>query len=375
MASAIATTIPSGLGDEPLFVFGRERRLHARAYDYWVSLLHGRRMPYIGDLDPDRLSGFADRSVLVDMPSDGGSPVIAFLGRDLRHEAGVVPPRATLDDVPRDTLLSELLMRFSDIVAYQAPVGFEAEFTGTGGRMLHRGILLPFSDEHGGLASVYGVISWKQVAVTQTVPDITAAICSVMSSRPIAPVACAWGDGPGATFTADTLPPQPLDQRLATARTWAALAGTDRTRGHASIHAALGAAHEYLLAARNEGMLSTRKAVRLVFGADLRRLDRVRFAATLDHAVRLGLAPGQVSAWLDNHGGGHIAVAIAERQARRAARRADAGELGPVDTQDAPAHIALTAIDDAFLHRMGRGAPHAVDDRSVGAALGRARAG
>jgi hypothetical protein len=383
MAGATAIATLSGMGDEPVFVFGRERRMHARAYDYWVSLLHGRRMPCIADLDPDYMAAFAHRSVLVDLPPEGGAPVIAYLGRELRDEGDVNAVRPTLADVPQGTLLGELLRRFSDIVAYQAPVGFEAECAGRADtRLLHRGILLPFSNEDGELASVYGVMSWKQVAAVETAPDIAAALDSVMASRASAPVVCAWGDGPGAAqIASETVAPQPLDQRLAAARTWAALAATDRTRSDASLHAALGAAYDYLLAARDDS-LTSRKIVRMVFGTDLRRIERFRYAATLDHANRLGLGPGRVPAWLDNHGGGHVAVAIAERRARRAERHAGEAEASQAwaHAQDPIGHIHLSIDDDLTLligRRAQQGvdviAPVPADDLFTGAALARAR--
>jgi len=377
---ASATDDFSGVGEEPVFAFGRERRMHARAYEYWVSLLHGRRMPRIGELDPGQLSGFAERSVLVDLPADGGAPVIAYLGGALRDEAEVAIARPTIDDVPPGTLLAELLRRFSDIVAHQAPVGFEAEFAGrAGGRVLHRGILLPFADEDGALASVFGVLSWKQVAAVAPQPDVAAALESVLSSRPRTPVVSAWGDGPGAALATEALPPQSLAQRLAAARTWAALATTDRTRGHASLNAALGAAYDYLLAARDTG-ITPRKAVRLIFGAALGRLDRVRFAATLQHAARLGFGPGQVAAWLDNHQGGHVAVAIAERKARRAARQAAGAGQAWAETQDALGRIEL-AVDADLMRLIGRRAragiaaraPAPADTQVTGAAPAHAR--
>jgi hypothetical protein len=361
--SAIAKPNPAPLGDEPVFAFGRERRMHARAYDYWVSLLNGRRMPRISDMDQRKMTPFADRSVLVDLPERGGTPVIAYLGGDLRSESDIVAANPTIDDVAPGTLLGELLRRFSDIVAHEAPVGFEAEFAGRADtRLLHRGILLPFSDDSGRLAAVYGVMSWKQVAAVEPAPDIMAAIGSAFATRQPAPVVCAWGDGPGAALTtAESLPPQPVAQRLAQARTWAALAATDRTRGDTSLHAALGAAYDYMLAVRDSA-LTTRKLVRMVFGSDLRRLDRIRFSATLDHAVRLGLGPSRVPAWLDNHDGGHVAVAIAERQARRSERRAArAGDQRDwVDAQAALGQIEL-AIDQDLMLLIGRKVPQGIE--------------
>jgi hypothetical protein len=361
--SAIAKPRTADLGEEPIYAFGRERRMHARAYDYWVSLLNGRRMPRVRDMDQRKMTPFADRSVLIDLPDRGGAPVIAYLGGDLRLESDIVAANPTIDDVPPGTLLGELLRRFSDIVLHEAPVGFEAEFAGRRDtRLLHRGILLPFSDDEGRLTTVYGVMSWKQVAAVEPAPDIAAAIGSVMASRPSAPVVCAWGDGPGATLTAsESLSPQPVAQRLAQARTWAALAATDRTRGDTSLHAALGAAYDYRLAVRDDS-LTTRKLIRMVFGADIRRIERIRYAATLDHAVRLGLGPGRVPSWLDNHEGGHVAIAIAERRARRSERRAArAGDQRDwVDAQATLGQIEL-AIDQDLMLLIGRRAPKGVD--------------
>jgi hypothetical protein len=340
-------------------------------------------MPCITDLDPDRTAAFADRSVLVDLPAGGGAPVIAYLGNDLRGEAEVAGDRLTVADIPEGTLLSELLRRFSDIVAHEAPVGFEAEFTGHDDtRLLHRGILLPFADETGSLASVYGVMSWKQVAAVEPAPNIIAAVGSAMASRSGAPVVCAWGDGPGAALTAsESLPPQPLDQRLAAARTWAALAAADRTRGDASLHAALGAAYDYVLAARRKA-LTSRQAIALVFGTELRRSERIRYTAVLDHASRLGLGPGRVAPWLDNHDGGHRAVAMAERRARRSERHAADADAHRawVDAQDALGQIDLKVDEDLMLligRRTPKGvdviAPVPTDDLFTGVALARAR--
>jgi hypothetical protein len=328
-----------------------------------VSLLNGRRMPCVRDMDQRKMTPFADRSVLVDLPERGGAPVVAYLGSDLRSESEIVVATPTIDDVPPGTLLGELLRRFSDIVQHEAPVGFEAEFAGRADtRLLHRGILLPFADDSGRLAAVYGVMSWKQVAAVEPAPDIMAAVGSAFATRASAPVVCAWGDGPGAALTAaESLPPQPVAQRLAQARTWAALAATDRTRSDASLHAALGATYDYMLAVRDKG-LTPRKLVRMVFGGDLRRIDRIRFVATLEHAVRLGLGPGRVPSWLDNHDGGHIAVAIAERRARRSERRAAlVGEQRDwVDAQAALGQIEL-AIDQDLMLLIGRKVPQGVE--------------
>src|SRR5262245_36640217 len=66
-----------------------ERRMHVRAYNYWVSLLKGRAFPSIGDVDPHTLEDFGGNSVLLDFSQDHADPQIAFLGAALRSECGL----------------------------------------------------------------------------------------------------------------------------------------------------------------------------------------------------------------------------------------------------------------------------------------------
>src|SRR5205085_4334601 len=65
-----------------------ERRMHVRAYNYWVSLLAGRAYPAIQDIDPHNIEDFGPHSVLLDFSQDAEDPEIAFLGYALREECG-----------------------------------------------------------------------------------------------------------------------------------------------------------------------------------------------------------------------------------------------------------------------------------------------
>ena len=51
-----------------------ERRMHVRAYNYWVSLLNGRSYPSIQDVDPHTIDDFGPHSVLLDLSRDAGAP-------------------------------------------------------------------------------------------------------------------------------------------------------------------------------------------------------------------------------------------------------------------------------------------------------------
>ena len=66
-----------------------ERRMHVRAYNHWVSLLHGRAYPSIEDLDPENIADFGPHSVLLDFTGGIDNPAIQFLGKALREECAL----------------------------------------------------------------------------------------------------------------------------------------------------------------------------------------------------------------------------------------------------------------------------------------------
>src|ERR1044072_4119803 len=83
-----------------------ERRMHVRAYNYWVSLLAGRPYPSINDVDPTNIEDFGPHSVLLDFSRDPEDPEIASLGRPRRAECGLDAPFAGIAGVPSRSLLS-----------------------------------------------------------------------------------------------------------------------------------------------------------------------------------------------------------------------------------------------------------------------------
>jgi hypothetical protein len=319
-----------GVGEEPVPGFGRERRLHARAYALWVSLLKGRRLPAFADLGPDHLTAFADHGVLIELAGRGHEPAIAYLGRALRDQAGLALAQPDPAEVPEGSLLAALLDRLPAILAAAAPVGFEAERAdGSDAALLHRGILLPFAGDDDGLAAVLGVMSWKRVVALDA--DIVAAVESVAMMRPAPVMARPWGDGPGAAdLDRSASPPLRLDQQLAAARTWSALADADRTQGTTALHAALNAAHQFLVTARNqaEGFATLARdagldertlpetAITLIF-TDATASTRRLYADALAHAERLRIGAGLLGATLDRWEGGLPAFAAAARARRK----------------------------------------------------------
>src|SRR5512142_3505234 len=66
-----------------------ERRMHVRAYNYWVSLLDGRDFPSIEDLEPGDVTDFAAHSVLLDFTCGRDNPAMPYIGAAIRDECGL----------------------------------------------------------------------------------------------------------------------------------------------------------------------------------------------------------------------------------------------------------------------------------------------
>ncbi len=142
-----------------------ERRMQVRAYNHWASLLADRNLPSIEDLDPDSLPDFGPFSVLLDFTNGIEDPAVRYLGAELAVECDAPQGISQLSNVPARSLLSRITDHYMQILANQAPIGFEAEFVNQrGSTILYRGILLPFSSDDDTIDFIYGVINWKQMA-------------------------------------------------------------------------------------------------------------------------------------------------------------------------------------------------------------------
>jgi len=106
-----------------------ERRLQVRAYNFWASMLGDRAMPHVDDLDPNSIPDFGPNGVLLDFSHGIEDPAISFLGERLAEECDAdASTISRLSDVPARSLLSRITDHYMQILANQAPIGFEAEF-------------------------------------------------------------------------------------------------------------------------------------------------------------------------------------------------------------------------------------------------------
>ncbi|MFM5953074.1 MAG: hypothetical protein ACKOPE_02050 [Novosphingobium sp.] len=186
---------PSPIGQD-------ERRMQVRAYNHWASLLDNRNFPSIEDLAPDKLPDFGPYSVLLDFSAGIENPAVRYLGETIAAECGTDGKIETLADVPARSLLSRITDHYMQILANQAPIGFEAEFVNLRGRtILYRGILLPFSSNDETIDFIYGVINWKELADQATTDELLLEIDQALEVAPATesrrddPMS-EWADGP-----------------------------------------------------------------------------------------------------------------------------------------------------------------------------------
>src|SRR5688500_16217621 len=183
-----------------------ERRMQVRAYNHWASLLEERNFPAIEDLEPDNLPDFGPYSVLLDFSTGIENPGISYLGDKLSLECGVGEEElTTLADVPARSLLTRITDHYMQILANQAPIGFEAEFVNQrGATIAYRGILLPFSSDDDTIDFIYGVINWKELADAQASDELLLEIDQALEPKAKVPALevdtplTDWADGPGA---------------------------------------------------------------------------------------------------------------------------------------------------------------------------------
>ena len=406
--AAAADDIAAAIGSD-------ERRMHVRAYNYWVSLLDGRDYPSIEDLEPGNLSDFAPNSVLLDFTNGRDNPATSYIGAAIREECGLDDAVETIADIPSRSLLSRLTDHYLQIIANRAPVGFEAEFVNQHGQPIcYRGILMPFSSDGDTIDFIYGVINWKS-AETQTETIIVPAVAASEpepEDEPLeldTPVAepllhdephLSWDDGPSADVAESDIPddvPETslsenagLADRLSAARATAEAVKSADHRSRAALYRALSQAYDFAIAAQRDpddyaelledsGMKAQARApmtpiVKLVFGIDYDKARLTEFAAALSYAQRQQVASGGFQQLIEQQSGGLKALVAAERDARRPEPRPDTkGEAARAKLRSAPSiTLADVPAADEFaivITRRGADGTHEpvaiVDDESL----------
>jgi len=342
-----------------------ERRMHVRAYNYWVSLLDGRDYPSIEDLEPGEVEDFAANSVLLDFTAGRDNPATPYIGAAIREECGLDDGINSIADVPSRSLLSRLTDHYMQIIANRAPIGFEAEFLNQRSETIcYRGILMPFSSDGDTIDFIYGVINWKAGALTaapvEAAPASFASVDDeeeelvleertplVLNTKVAAaePAHYSWEDGPLHDPETGEIFETELDQTAGLAdHLWAARESVDALKGaddrtRSALYRALGRAYDFALASEREpedyaelleesGVKAQARApmtpiVKLVFGIDYDKSRLTEFAAALSYARRQDVEAGAFFKFIEDQAGGLKALVAAERQARKPEPKTD----------------------------------------------------
>ena len=370
-----------GANDESASEIGTdERRMHVRAYNYWVSLLDGRDYPSIEDLEPADLIDFAPNSVLLDFTAGRDDPATPYIGDAIRAECGLPGEVHKLAQVPSRSLLSRLTDHYMQIIANRAPVGFEAEFENQRDETIcYRGIMMPFSSDGDTIDFIYGVINWKKVGEGPVAPAVEAepAIEAAADEEPLElsePLNDIEDEPLALTEPLHEAEDEPLEltdafevpmvseddredgeadfeiairidenaglaDRLCAARECAEEVKAAEGRSRDALYQALSRAYDFALAARDEpedyaelleesGVKAQARApmtpvVKLVFGIDCDKARLTEYAAALSYADRQGVELGGFLTFIEAQAGGLKALVAAERQARRPEPKAD----------------------------------------------------
>lgn len=366
-----------------------ERRMHVRAYNYWVSLLDGRAYPSVQDLEPENLDDFGPHSVLLDFSNGTENPAVSFIGRALREECQLDGSIRHISDVPSRSLLSRLTDHYLQIIANCAPIGFEAEFVSQRGKnTMYRGILMPLSSDGDSIDFIYGIINWKEVADGNMLAGLVKEV-SRAAAAPSVEASPVWADGPhadpldGIAFPAtghaidETLelgvsygdedgdqPSFDLDadaglaDRLWMARETAEAVKSADVRSRAALYRALGQAYDFALAAEDApedyaeiledaGLKAQDRApmtpiVKLIFGVNYDKTRLTEFAAALSYGRRSAVPQGGLGEYLERFDGGLKGIVQAERRERRPATKTESGEEAQIILRNAD---ALAYID------------------------------
>jgi hypothetical protein len=377
VVSASDSSPPEQAGNE---IGSDERRMHVRAYNYWVSLLGGRDYPSIEDLEPGAVADFAANSVLLDFTAGRDNPATPYIGAAIKQECDLGDGIQSISEVPSRSLLSRLTDHYMQIIANRAPIGFEAEFVNQRGEPIcYRGILMPFSSDGDTIDFIYGVINWKRGQGAASLQDLSPQIPVEAAPEPAAedlhqgddelvldephladePQALAapaaaggptvhfsWEDGPLHDPDSDeALPELVLDDNAGLAdRLWVARESAEAvkaadSRSRSALYRALSHAYDFALTAEAQpddyaelldesGVKAQVRApmtpvVKLVFGIDYDKARLTEFAAALAFARRQDVGQGGFLKFIESQAGGLKALVAAERQARRPEPRAD----------------------------------------------------
>ena len=312
---------------------GRERRSAVRLYKCWDAARAGKPLPRIVDFDFSVIEDLRSHIFLLGLEGPDRTPLIRYIGSGLTREVGRDLTRMPLSEVPRPSLLAQVAYQYLRVIADRQPRAVDGVFAAAPDQsLLHRGILLPFSDSGEAVDAVLGSFRTRPAAREASRPILLskttlapAAPGPALEQSP--PAAVADVPAPKEAAAAGALRHALNESRAQVEQALAGEAGSRR-----QLYRALAGCYGFFRAAgadpscyetllREAGIRPQPRApftpaVKLVFGAKVTKTQISEYAAVLSHVDRLGRAPDGVERMLEERG--LKGCLRDERQARRA---------------------------------------------------------
>lgn len=324
-----------------------ERRLIIRFLGVWEDAAGNGAMPALREFSSGALDPFKPFSVLIDLQDGYDNPVIRHVGAALTARMGEDFRGVSPLDVPRRSMLSRVTDHFYEVLANNAPIGFEAEFIDADGQEVpYRGLLAPLSDDGKTVNFILCVINWLG---GPEAGDGTRSPSMGVDSAPDPA-----SDGPPPTLS-------DLENGLADLRGRAGDLGRSRHELYDQLAAIYGfylngqrARDDYRAILKAEGIRAQARApftaaIKLVMGADYDKTRVTEYAAAMTHALNKGLDEAGFRNALEDTPGGLKAMVRAAR-ADRSGGRKDMAE-NPADALDRLSPVAR--IEGLTLARAG----------------------
>lgn len=334
-----------------------ERRLHLRAFDYWLRLKAENAFPLFRDLSPQGLAPFKTNTLLLEFTASGA--VVRFAGDDVRVLMDQpIGPGVSLESLPRSAFAGALLGQFEKDDGRERA----AEFEFAEGSLDCRGIMLPFSRTGHAPHFIMVVVSFRMPGGNADEADDVAEIAE--PAEPVEPVEPVAADGPvgavesDADSDADTDLAAALDNSLSACEQAAGrvahLDGGGRENLYEALAAALALYEEsekapgaYAALLQQHKLRAQDRApytpvLKLTFGKEYDKTRLTEYAAALAFARRYGETSDSLVSFLKSQPGGIKGCVKAERTARRG----EAGSAAHARQDEARAHaLGAPAVD------------------------------
>ena len=165
----------------------QERRITFCLYESWEKIAGSSGLPALKRLKSQEIEAFKSNLVLLDLRNGKDNPIFQVIGNGLTEDLEVDLVGRPIAEVPRRSMLSRLTDHYLEVLANSVPIAFEAEFVNREGeKALHRGILLPFSDDNQNINFILGGVRWilaKDVQLDEDKPTIEELMRTIASGR------------------------------------------------------------------------------------------------------------------------------------------------------------------------------------------------